>query len=164
MRHYTNKLKQIVPINSATLIFIGGLAIGVLVAALLIYTSPLRWLRLSDAPIREVDPAQFWKEYQQNPDHYVFLDVRTADVYNTAHAEGAISEPIANLFGDHSILPKTGKEIVLICSTGRLASIAYGYLQYQGFINLIHIKGGLQNWRTEGLPIIGNAGAIPKLD
>jgi rhodanese-related sulfurtransferase len=163
MRKYVHKFKQIAFTHPAH-VFLGGIIIGILVAAFVMYASPLRWLRFSDAPIHEIDPAEFWKEYQQNPDHYVFLDVRTADVYNTAHAQGALNEPISNLFGDHSILPKKGKEIVLICSTGRLAAIAYGYLQYEGFINLIHVQGGMQNWKSEGLPIIGNAAAIPKQD
>src|SRR5450432_3721381 len=103
MRQYMHKLKQIASTHSATSLFLGGIVIGVLVAGVVVYASPLRWIRFSEAPIHEVDPAQFLKEYQQNPDHYIFLDVRTADVYNAAHAQGSISEPIANLFGDHSI-------------------------------------------------------------
>jgi rhodanese-related sulfurtransferase len=129
---------------------------AVIVTALTIYLSPLKYLDLVPPAINEVDPSVFYSQYKAHPDDYIFIDVRSANVYQSAHAEGAINIPIENLFDEHYALPYRGKKIALICTTGKLAAVAYGYLQDWGFNNLIHIQGGLQNWTAEGLPLEGN--------
>ena len=146
-------------------LFLGiGLLVGGVGAGLLIYLTPLKWVTLVEPTMHDVDPAAFWADYQKNPDGYLFLDVRSKREYDTAHAKGSISEPIANLFNDHGVLPKKDKKIVLICSSGRLAGVAYGYLEREGFQNLLRIEGGLNHWTSEGLPVEGNAALIPKQD
>src|SRR3989344_5611029 len=83
-------------------------------------------------------------------------------IHASAHAKGSINIPIENLFDEHYRLPKYGKKIALICTTGRLAGVAYGYLENWGFQNLMHIEGGVANWSTEGLPIEGKNVGLPK--
>lgn len=122
-------------------------------AALLIYLTPLKQINLVAPPMRDMDPAAFWKEYSAHPDAYIFYDVRTPQEYAVNHAKGALNEPIQLLYPDHANLPHSGKTIVLMCSGGYLSAVAYGYLQDQGFSNLIHIQGGLKQWIIEGLPI-----------
>ena len=46
------------------------------------------------------------------------------------------------------------KRIFLICTSGRLAGIAYRYLEHFGYRNIVHIDGGVQNWINEGQPVI----------
>jgi len=123
--------------------------------ALAIYLSPLRHLVFISPTMHEVDPKEFYSDFRVHPDNYIFVDVRSPNIYHAAHAEGAINIPIENLFDEHYTLPKHGKKIALICTTGRLAAIAYGYLEDWGFQNLIHIEGGLENWTAEGLPVAG---------
>ena len=124
-----------------------------LVTILVIYLTPLKNLDLISPSMKEVDPAAFWKEYNADPSKYVFYDVRPTSEYKANHAKGAISEPIEMLFPDHTKLPHSGKTIVLMCSGGYLSGVAYGYLEHQGFLNLLHVQGGLKNWIVEGLPI-----------
>lgn len=130
---------------------------GVVAAVLVVYLTPLKHLNLISPVMNEVDPAAFQADFIAHPDEYIFIDVRSANIYESAHAKGAINIPIENLYDDHYSLPKSGKKIALICTTGRLAAIAYGYLQDWGFNNLVHIQGGLQNWTYEGLPIKGSS-------
>jgi len=125
------------------------------VVVCLIYLTPLKWMNLVTPTMHEIDPAALNAAIAANPDGYVFIDVRTADVYKSAHAAGAINIPIANLYTQHTTLPKSGKKIALICTNGVLAAVAYGYLQYWGFTNLLHVTGGLQLWTSEGLPTKG---------
>jgi rhodanese-related sulfurtransferase len=136
--------------------FIGSVGAAVLVTALAIYLTPLKHLDLIPPTMNEVDPATFYADYAAHPDDYIFIDVRSADVYESAHAKGAINIPIENLYDEHYTLPHSGKQIALICTTGRLAAVAYGYLQDWGYTNLIHIQGGLENWTLEGLPVEGD--------
>ena len=139
---------------------------AVLITILVIYLTPLKWLYVTEPQPKDIDPVAFQADFTAHPDKYVFLDVRSSDVYDRLHAKGAKNEPIGNLFDDHYGLPKSGKTIVLICSSGRLAGVAYGYLEHQGFLNLLRIKGGTQGWVLEKLPVEGsNLNApIPQVD
>ena len=144
-------------------------AIGIaaaLLSALVIYLTPLKWINLVEPPIHDITSAEFYADFEKNPDNYIFIDVRNESAYNTAHAKGSISKPIGSLFDGHRFLPKSGKQIVLICSSSRLAGVAYGYLEHQGFFNLLRIKGGVQAWVVAGLPLEGSNihAPIPEVD
>src|SRR5665213_1885235 len=122
----THKFKDMV--SSHWFILALAVAGSIVVTILVIYLTPLKYLDIVPPPINEVDPAVFYKEYKAHPDQYELVDVRSVDIYTAAHAEGAISIPIENLFDEHYSLPRSGKQIALICTTGRLAAVAYGYL------------------------------------
>lgn len=138
----------------------------VLLSACAIYLSPLKYINFIAPEPREVDPVAFWADYQGHPDQYLFLDVRNSEVYDRSHAKGALSQPIGTFYDIRYSLPKTGKKIVLICTSGRLAAVAYGFLQDWGYTNLLHVKGGLQAWVLDDLPIEGSDiyAALPTRD
>lgn len=136
-------------------IFILSILVAVVATALLIYLTPLRHVQLVAPTMHEMDPKEFYTDFSSHPDAYVLVDVRSPDIYTSAHAKGAISIPVENLYEERHTLPRNGKKIALICTTGRLAAIGYGYLESQGFTNLVHIEGGMVNWVTEGLPVEG---------
>ncbi|MCE9541244.1 rhodanese-like domain-containing protein [Candidatus Kaiserbacteria bacterium] len=127
----------------------------VIATAVAIYFTPLRHVTFISPTMHEMDPKVFYEDFKANPDKYILIDVRSENIYQSAHAEGAINVPIENFFDEHYTLPRSGKQIALICTTGRLAAIAYGYMQNWGFRNLVHIQGGMVNWAAEGLPIVG---------
>lgn len=131
-----------------------------LVTILSIYLTPLKHLNIISPTMNEIDPAVFYQKFTANPEQYLFIDVRSPSEYAAVHPKGSINIPIADLTDMHSQLPKNGKQIVLTCTTGRLAEVAYGYLQNWGFLNLLHITGGLQQWSLEGLPVEGTS--VPK--
>ncbi len=137
-----------------------------IVAVLTIYLTPLKWVNLIEPRINDIDAKVFHEDFLRNPDKYVFIDVRSESVYRAAHAKGSINQPIGTLYDGHKLLPRSGKTIVLICSSGRLAGVAYGYLEHQGFQNLARIEGGVQAWVLQGLPLEGlNISApVPTVD
>jgi len=143
-------------IDDTLLIALLSAAAAVIVTALVIYLTPLKHYNLISPVMDDVDPAAFNTDFATHPDDYLFVDVRSPNIYQSAHAKGSINIPIENLYDEHYTLPHRGKKIVLICTTGRLASIAYGYLEDFGFTNLVHVEGGLENWTYEGLPIEGS--------
>ncbi len=137
-----------------------GLIVGVLT------TLSLRALKYSEyinPNINDIDPNFAHKNITTDPKKYVFIDVRSEYEYKQAHAEGSINLPIHYLYDDtHGLknekgipIPKnTDQTIYLICSGGRLAGVAYGYLEHYGFRNIQRIEGGIKHWNEEGLPII----------
>lgn len=129
--------------------------------ALLVYLTPLKYVNLVPPAMNSVDPVAFRAALEADPDGYLFIDVRSPNIYNSVHAKDSINIPIENLYNEHYSLPKSGKKIALICTTGRLAAIAYGYLKYQGFNNLVHVQGGMASWTAAGLPIEGKNVVAP---
>lgn len=146
--------------NKTTLL---SVVVTALVTVLVIYLTPLKHFNLISPTMNEVDPVAFYKEFTANPDKYLFVDVRTPSEYAAAHPKGAVNIRIADL-ADPSVraeLPKSGRQIVLTCTDGKLAAVAYGYLQNWGYFNLLHLTGGLEQWALDGLPIEGTN--VPKV-
>lgn len=131
--------------------------VAVLATALVIYITPLKHLNLIEPRINSVNPRIFYDDYVKNPGSYIFIDVRPDNAYNNIHAVGAINVPLHILYDERHVLPKHGKTIVLICSGDRASRVGYGYLEHYGFLNLIQIEGGIENWQLEGLPIEGRS-------
>jgi rhodanese-related sulfurtransferase len=129
-------------------------ALTVLVTAALIYLTPLKWVTIIEPTINDIDPTEFYNLYTADPDHYIFLDVRSKEAYDEGHAEGSVSAPLHTLYDLRHSLPKNGKEIVLICSGGRASGVGYSYLEHYGFFNIRRIEGGIENWILEGLPTV----------
>jgi len=140
-----------------------AVVVTALATVLAVYLTPLKHLNLVAPETKDIDPAAFWKDYSANPDDYMFIDVRQTADYAENHAKGSTNIPIQKLFEQHGELPKSGKTIVLICTGGSLSGVAYGYLEHQGFLNLLRIKGGLRNWIIEGMPI-ENASTSPDVE
>ena len=46
---------------------------GVLLAALVIYLTPLKNLNMIEPRIKDVPPAEFYKDFSVNPEKYVFI-------------------------------------------------------------------------------------------
>lgn len=118
----------------------------------LFYVMPLR----SSAPpaMHDVTPTEAYEMMSRDPHKFIFVDVRLHNAYDAEHAIGAINLPIHDLYDDRLALPKKGQTIVLICGDGKLAGVAYGYLQDYGFTNLERIEGGLSAWKKAGLPTV----------
>jgi len=132
----------------------------VFLTASAIYFTPLKWITVIEPKINDIDPSVFNADFEKTPSKYVFIDVRPEDAYRLVHAKGSINMPLHTLYDQRLILPKHGKQIVLICSGGRASGIGYSYLQHYGFFNINRIEGGIELWIAEGLPLEGSA--IPK--
>jgi rhodanese-related sulfurtransferase len=131
------------------------LLLGIFVGAALIYVTPLKYAQLIEPQIQDIPAEQFYQEYVQNKDKYIFLDVRGPEPYNNIHAEGALNQPLHTLYNERKNLPRnTEKEIILICSGGIASGVAYSYLEHYGFRNIKRIDGGIEAWIEAGLPVV----------
>ena len=123
-----------------------------------IYLTPLRWLSPVEPKINDVLPQLFYSEYKKSPEQFIFIDVRPPEAYAEKHAQGSINIPLHMLYDERRNLPKSGKEVVLICSLGRASGVAYSYLEHYGFRNLRRISGGIEAWEAAGLPLESGQG------
>jgi rhodanese-related sulfurtransferase len=120
----------------------------------------MRYNRLVPPPeVTEVSPKDAYTYIQNNPEGYIFLDVRSINEYEALHASTSISFPIANMYEEtrRETLPYSGKKIYLICTSGRLAGVAYRFLEHYGYTNIEHIDGGIQNWVDAGMPVVAKS-------
>ncbi len=137
---------------SYVLVLVLGLAVFYLVPA-------IRYASIVEPTVKDVDSEIFYAQYKDNPDRYVFLDVRGADAYERLHAVGAKLQPLHTFYTERYNLPKNDpeKQIVLICSGGIASGVAYSYLEHYGFRNIVRIKGGIEEWQAAGLPVEGSS-------
>lgn len=152
-----NSEKEVSPKQKKKQKFLVGLvvawfAVGAIVAAGTIYLTPLKHLNLIEPTIDDIPAGEFYNLYTENPNKYLFVDVRSQNAYEAEHAEGSINIPLHLLFDERKFLPKTDKEIVLICTGRRASGVGYSYLEHFGFLNLKRIEGGLNEWKEAGLP------------
>jgi len=131
--------------------------VAILATVAVVYLTPLKHLNIIEPRIDNIDPKAFYDAYTQNPDKYIFIDVRPESAFSKLHAVGSINIPLHLLYDERLVLPKSGKTIVLICSGGRASGVGYSYLEHYGFLNLKRIEGGIENWQLQGLPVEGTA-------
>ncbi len=142
--------KYIYPI----IVVILSIFLGVCIA---LYIPTIRYTQYVEPTRVEISPTQARSEMvASGTGNYLFFDVRSLKEYNELHAENSTSVPIAELYDLwRSDLPRTpAKQIYLICTSGRLAAVAYDFLEHHGYRNIRHIEWGISNWISENQPVI----------
>lgn len=82
----------------------------------------------------------------------VLLDVRTTAEFRLGHIGGALSFPLGHedeIITDFAATQK----VVLICKTGHRSQAAAASLFAAGFVDVSHLKKGMDQWRREGRPV-----------
>jgi rhodanese-related sulfurtransferase len=83
------------------------------------------------------------------------LDVRSKDQYDAGHVIDARNVPSAELAQGVEALKKyRDKPVVTCCETGMTAGAAARTLRAQGFSKVASLRGGLEAWRAENLPLV----------
>ncbi len=137
-----------------------SLILGILVS---LSFRTVRYTDLLPPQIVDISPVEAYENVLSNPEKYILIDVRSGSEYQNAHATGSVNLPIHYLYDDMHGLPNelgipvpknTDQEIYLLCTGGRLAGVAYGYLEHHGYRNIKRIEGGIANWAKSGLPVV----------
>ena len=134
---------------------IGYLAAGFLATAVAIYLTPLRHVNVIPNTVNFINPKEFYDDYRANPNKYLLVDIRP-EFLRYEYPEGAMHISIFRLSEEWKKLPRSGKTIVIFCEESISESVAYGYLQNQGFLNIKAINGGRAAWKDAGLPLVKN--------
>jgi len=145
---------QLKHILNGVLLFI----IASVLTAAAIYLTPLKHIAVIEPTVEDISPEAFYELYSEDPDKYIFLDVRNGSAYQRLHAEGSELQQLHTFYIERAFLPKnTDQEIILICSGGAASGVAYSYLQHYGFFNIKRVEGGIEAWAAAGLPVVTNS-------
>jgi rhodanese-related sulfurtransferase len=109
----------------------------------------------------EVLPADFQKGLQQK--NVQVLDVRTAAEFKSGHLAGALQADWLNPkeFADRIQHLDKSKTIYLYCGSGARSREAQAFLKTQGFTQTVNLRGGIQYWKIESLPVVGKSEVAP---
>ena len=85
----------------------------------------------------------------------LLLDVRTQAEFDAGHILDARHVPQDQLASSAETLKKyKDKVVIACCESGMRSGAAARVLQAQGFTKVVNLKGGLQAWRGENLPLV----------
>jgi rhodanese-related sulfurtransferase len=85
----------------------------------------------------------------------LLLDVRSQAEFDSGHIRDARHLPQEQVGGAAETLKKyKEKVIVACCESGMRSGAAARVLRTQGFTKVVNLRGGLQAWRAENLPLV----------
>ena len=85
----------------------------------------------------------------------LLLDVRTQAEFDAGHILDARHVPQDQVASSAESLKKyKDKVVIACCESGMRSGAAARVLQAQGFTKVVNLKGGLQAWRAENLPLV----------
>jgi rhodanese-related sulfurtransferase len=85
----------------------------------------------------------------------LLIDVRTQAEFDAGHILDARHVPQDQVANSAESLKKyKDKVVIACCESGMRSGAAARVLQAQGFGKVVNLKGGLQAWRAENLPLV----------
>jgi rhodanese-related sulfurtransferase len=95
------------------------------------------------------------REVEAHRGDCLIVDVRTPAEFREVHIPGSINVPLADLgrFASELKARAAGKEMILICRTGKRATAAYEYLLGEGLAAGRVLEGGISGWVEAGLAV-----------
>lgn len=98
-----------------------------------------------------ISPAQA-QEMIQKGEKVTLLDVRTPDEFTKEHIDGSILIPLQTLSNNLALIANVKNQKILVyCHSGNRSIAASRLLVENGFTPL-NIKGGITEWKAQGLP------------
>ncbi len=82
------------------------------------------------------------------------VDLRAIADFNKGHIPGSMNVPFTKLKESIKDLEKYQESpMIMVCNTGMQAGAASTMLRAQGFKDVHKLKGGIQSWSAENLPL-----------
>ena len=93
----------------------------------------------------------------------LLVDVRSAAEYDAGHIIDARNVPHDQVASAGDTLKRfKDKVVITCCETGLRSAAASRALREQGFAKVVNLRGGLQGWRAENLPLVKEGGGKQK--
>lgn len=105
----------------------------------------------AQAAVKNISPGQAREIIEKAKDVFI-LDVRTQEEYDKLHIKGAHLIPIQELEHNINKIPKD-KIVVVHCAKGKRSARACEILKDKGLKELYNVEGGINQWKSEGLPV-----------
>lgn len=93
----------------------------------------------------------------------VLIDVRELPEFANERVSGAKLIPLGEIEKRHQEIDHN-HTVYVMCRTGRRSNEAQQKLHALGFKNVINVKGGIQAWKSENLPIEKDENAVWDLE
>jgi rhodanese-related sulfurtransferase len=85
----------------------------------------------------------------------ILVDVRSQAEFDSGHIIDARHLPQEQVAQSGETLKKYKEKVVITCcESGMRSGAAARVLQAQGFTKVVNLRGGLQAWRAENLPLV----------
>lgn len=108
--------------------------------------------------VTDIDPASLSEKLRRGELRVV--DVRAPSEWNAGHIPGSTNIPLGELANASRALADEGDgPVVLQCAGGSRSTIASSILLAGGNANVVNLDGGLEAWRSAGLPLAEEDGA-----
>jgi rhodanese-related sulfurtransferase len=89
-----------------------------------------------------------------NHQNGVVVDIRTQERFDLGHILGALSVPKDSMTNSLQLLNKyKSKPVILVCHLGQDSPKTALVLKSNGFTQLYFLAGGMEAWRSAGLPV-----------
>ncbi len=122
---------------------------GVIVLSILVLGNELR-LRSNAGSF--LDPANVVSLINKGA---AVLDLRSAERFATGHVVGARNIPVDQLESSADKLKRySGKSVIVYCDNGTSCGKALAELRQLGFEHAVAMRGGLQAWTQENMPLV----------
>jgi molybdopterin/thiamine biosynthesis adenylyltransferase/rhodanese-related sulfurtransferase len=100
--------------------------------------------------ITEVAPA----EAAARNDGSAFVDVREQNEWDTGYVPGALHVPLASLEAQiERLMPDKAIPVIAYCASGNRSAYAAKTLEGLGYERVASMAGGIEDWKTQGLPL-----------
>jgi len=108
-------------------------------------------LRLNSQGLTHISPGDAVKLINKSA---LVIDVRSAEAFGGGHIANARNIELAALEADPDSVKKNKSKVLLtVCDAGLTSSKAAGVLRKAGYENSFSLRGGIQAWRAENLPL-----------
>ena len=88
-------------------------------------------------------------------DDAVVIDLRSAEAHARGHIVGARNVPADELEARlESLSPHKSQPIITVCDAGMTSTKAVQQLKAAGFETAFGLKGGMNGWAQDGLPVV----------
>ena len=89
-----------------------------------------------------------------NKDQVLIIDIRDSASFDSGHITASKNIPSSEISRRLNEIKKDDKFIVLVCDMGSVSPNAGEILKKEGFENICILKGGINQWRMDNLPLI----------
>ena len=89
-----------------------------------------------------------------NKDEAFVVDLRDSEQFHSGHITGSINIPFINLNKRSNEIPQDKEAVILVCEMGSVSPNAGEILMKEGYKDLLILKGGINEWRIQNLPLV----------
>jgi len=89
-----------------------------------------------------------------NHSRAAIIDIREKEAFEQGHILSATNMRLSDMDDKKKVLNKyRSKPVIVVCQNGMSSSKAAKWLQKEGFDEVYTLKGGIENWKIENLPV-----------